>query len=1115
MTQDAGGFVHLHTLSREGSHCLSVAKLEDVFKKASDLQMSAIAVTDESMGAISTAFFLSKKYNVKLIPGLTVYLKQPQMPIAPIVLLASSEKSYAELVKLYNRGIRDGSNKAVVTLDDLRNHNAGCICLSGGTFGPLSQAIQENHLCQEAARALILSLKEIFLNSFYIEISSNDLKRKCQLSNNEVNEIAVQLAKEMSVPIVVTSEIRYLNASDEKHLDCMLAIGSRKHIEDISRVRLIGEASCEICFGTGQVEKKKCPANCHKGIAGLKICNKFFLKSWQQMMEELNFLPQDTMEIARKNTQNIANMCSHPHYLESKSAVSMIPNFHVGLIDSDEVRRDFMWWSCKQPPDVGEFLLLKYLSLRFLRHYTFQMSPEQACQYRARVEQELAVLKEKKFCSYMLIVWDYVSWARGNGILVGPGRGSVCGSLVAFALEIHRIDPIKHDLIFERFIDVNRTSLPDIDVDFASSRRNEIFHYLSNKYGNSNVAVVSNLNRFTLRVAVRDICRALLLGGSGAEAMRISQGISKLIDEKRLKVPSDLVAYRDNENVGMFLRHNDAYQYLLAIFNAPRDYSTHAAGLVVSNRNLSEIVPLRVMSNRFSAIQYDKTAVEKFGLAKMDILGVDILDVIAETIFQAKQFCGEDNVLTLEQVEQNLEDAATYEMLQMDFMSGVFQLEGPVARSIAKQIKPKSIRDLMFVNALARPGVSQEDRDEFIRRRNGQKTNTGMAAIPETASLKNTYGISIFEEDMIRTVAEVAKWSYSKANQLRKLSSQSDHAKINEIKKEFIGDASINVGADAAELIWDNLVVPMSKYGFTASHATAYSVLTYASAYYKRHHCSSYFAALMNNKIRRHNKIQVENIGSIELMKKEAQADPYRIKIYGVLLNNSKKYYSARGKRSILSGYISVKGLSEEDIDQILRSEPYESIFDFLMRSKLKSNKVQILAKAGAFDIWGLSRKYVFDNHCNIGKESIGWQATQKQWSTAVKLNYEKEVYGCYMSGSVFDVFPEFFRDEYNLTANELQCFPLKSKVYVQGMIIDFSIHRSKRANGKEFGNIKLENLNGEILDVLIWPDLYEAIKPKIKPNVALRAMCFIGEFNGKRSLSLASQCEFYEPALE
>lgn len=803
-------FVSLHN---QTSYSIldSLIEPKDLLKRAVELGQTAIAITDHgSIGAAWDAWKASKDIGIKLIIGCECYFTNDtgnvDDKLRHIVLIAKNAVGYRNLLTLNKKGFDRNSliGKRVYSVIDwklLEQHADGLICLTACGNGIVSQLLM-NHKTDEAEQALV-RLHKIFGDNLGIEVQPNNMKRGGNVYNDEIdqnflNRQLINLGKKMRIRVVAACNTHYLKKEDSETHNVFLAIGSHQPVYSNFRLRY---PVPDFYLKTGEEVKT------------------FFSRNYGE----------ETAQSLCDNSIYFADLCEKPEWIDPKFSNSSGKELPIFPVKDELDYVQFRQWVATQSEDVQKLeedkLFLRYRCVILFNSRVKNLTSEQQIQYDARIAEELDVLEYHGFSSYMLIVADFIEWARRHDIAVGEGRGSVGGSLIAFLLGIHQADPIKYNLIFARFHNKEKSSFPDIDTDFAPSGREKVQNYLRQKYGDENVAHVSNVNTITPKVYVRDIARSCELGGSKDEAIKIGNLVADCI-------PSEIHNIDDAfEKLPLFSEYCKKYPEFMKykeICGKYRAWSTHAGGIIISARPLTGLIPLRRDKDGSLAIEYDKDKAEENGLVKMDTLGLSTLDIIGQTINLIKESGKEMPPPVLNYEEY---DEATYQTISGGDTFCVFQL-GTSGGTIdlCRRIKPKSINDISYINSLARPSA-RDMRNDFILTKDGKKPfallhpNLGRA-------FNNTYGFGLYEESLMYLAQDIAGWSLHSADRLRKLTKEKgkNPKKAKEWRAEFIRDAVINgVSEIIATRVWDEVVDQFSGYGFNASLSVFENIDIYSS----------------------------------------------------------------------------------------------------------------------------------------------------------------------------------------------------------------------------------------------------------------------------------------------
>jgi DNA polymerase-3 subunit alpha len=815
----------------------AIIRLPELFDRAKEIGYPALAVTDHgNMSQIYQAYKESKRTGVKLIPGNEIYfvedLADPKSKRRHLVLLAQNHTGYKNLCRITYEGFK---NSVTVMGREFPRVDAACLQkYSEGLFATSAcgGSIIAAHIFGgdfDTAKKHALQYKAIFGDRFFIELQPHTLARD-HFSQTELNNGLKRVAEETGIQMVATCDAHYLKPEHEKFHDMVLAIADKKALSDPTRHRYCTRIPCQTCGGTGVIDGYNLTCqDCigSPGVGQLIPCPEFYLKSEDEV--KAFFVKHYSEEFAETlilNTEKIGNACEVPTYLEP--AGERLPKFDMSKISTKKDADDFLKWRAEKPArqeysDEGAYI--RYRVARKFREYTKDMEDGQKKTYWDRLQTELDILEARGFCSYMLIVSDFLEWAQDNDIWVGMGRGSAGSSLIGFFLSIHKIDPIKYGLLFERFQSRERKQCPDIDNDIVSKDRDRVLQYLQERWGTEHFAAITNVNRLTAKVAIKDIVRSMDLGGSKAKSFEMANAVTKTIPlnvteidsnglEKKIEINSIELALKYSPELGVFFdQYPEVKEFAERIVGLPRSWGVHAGGYIVSDVTLPEYVPLRRDRDGLVSCHYDKNVSEEVGLIKIDILGLSTLDKLQETYENAAKI----GISLPKPWEVPLDDQKVYSLITSGDVMGCFQLEGKTLAPLCKPMRPKSIEDIALINALGRPGIDREKRQEFIARRNGTKPVKFVHPILESIA-KATLGISVYDEDLLRIAQAVAGWSLSKADGLRKLTKLKEKgaALAAQLEKDFVADAAKlgRVTAQDAQMIWNTVIADYAKYGF-------------------------------------------------------------------------------------------------------------------------------------------------------------------------------------------------------------------------------------------------------------------------------------------------------------
>ena len=1056
----------------------SLIEPKALLQKAKMLGQSFCAITDHgSLAAAWEAWKASKDIGIKLIMGCECYFQDDAANVNEkfrhLILLAKNAAGYRNLLTLNKKGFDQSSfvGKRMYSVIDwklLEQYAEGLICLTACGNGIISQLLM-NHKTHEAEDTL-LRLKKIFGSNLGVEVQPNNMKRGSNIFNDEIDQFflnrqLITLGKKHGVRVVAACNTHYLTKEESETHDVFLAIGFHQPVFSNYRLRY---PVPDFYLKTGDEVKA------------------FFTRNYGE-------------EIAQQLCDNsiyFADLCEKPEWIDPKfsnPSGKELPIFPVG----DEPNYlQFRKWVAEQPLDIQmleeDKLYLRYRCAIEFNSRVKDLTPEKRVEYDKRIVEELDVLEYHGFSSYMLIVADFIDWARKHEIAVGEGRGSVGGSLVAYLLGIHQADPIKYSLIFARFHNKEKASFPDIDVDFAPSGREKVQNYLRQKYGEEHVAHVSNVNTITPKVYARDIARVCELGGSREEAIRIGTEVADCIpgeihsiDEALAKVPL-FAEYAKRYPV--FAKFKD-------ICGKYRAWSTHAGGIVISARPLTGLVPLRKDKDGALAIEYDKDKAEENGLVKMDTLGLSTLDIIGQTLQLIKKA---GKPLPPDPINYDEYDKESYDVISSGDTFCVFQLGtsgGTV--DLCRRIKPANINDIANINALARPSA-RDMRNDFIKTRNGERPmsllhpNLGRA-------FNSTYGFGLYEECLMYLAQDIAGWSLHSADRLRKLTKEKgkNPKKAQEWRLEFINDSVKNGVKEAiSKRIWDEVVEKFSGYGFNAAHAILYSMTSYKTAYLKAHYPIEFLMANLMAEVKSNTPDAKTNI---EKIKKELRK--HRVKIVPPDVNKSQLVYTLEDGNRLVTGLDAIKFVGEDAIKDIIEKRPFVDFFDFMRRvnsKKVRANNIQALAACGALDSFGISRKLIFLYCSDYRKKLQVWlkkhdpqidkfiypYPTEIEWSVPEMYALEQ-----YYLGESFICRPpvaygSFFKDNHT-TIGEVKKLKNKASIgSVKGIVRDFFDFRVKKEGkyyGQSMAKVVLEDKNGDQCMITIFPDCWKMVQERVQ----------------------------------
>ncbi|MBI1216419.1 MAG: DNA polymerase III subunit alpha [Alphaproteobacteria bacterium] len=901
-------FVHLRVHSAY-SLAEGAIRIKDMIPLAKELDMPALAVTDTGnlFGALEFSLTAAKS-GIQPIIGCQLWVERPdqaeqknkksEMP-DQLVLLAQNRKGYENLMKLTSKSFLSPlphEEKPAVSREDVATYSEGLICLTGGVKGPVGRLLLETRAAD--AEKELLHLKKVFGDRLYVELERHGMAEEVAIEDG-----LLDLAYAHDIPIVATNNCFFSEPDMYEAHDALLCIAESAYVQDNTR---------------------------------RKVSPEHYFKSAEQMAELFKDLPE-----AVQNTVEIAKRCAY--MLEEVKP--MLPRFPTdeGVSEEDELRKRSE----------------KGLQWR-LENYVFQQGWDEAKkeeirkQYFARLEYELGVLIGMGFAGYFLIVSDFIEWAKDHDIPVGPGRGSGAGSVVAWAVRITDLDPIAMNLLFERFLNPERVSMPDFDVDFCQERRDEVINYVREKYGMDSVAQIITFGKLQARAVVRDVGRVLQMPYGQVDK------IAKLVPQN----PANPISLTEAiESEPMLREARDADEQVGRLINIAlkleglfRHASTHAAGVVIGDKPLDEIVPVyRDPGSEVPATQFNMKDVEKAGLVKFDFLGLKTLDIIRDAIRFVKQTTGED----LDPLKFPLDDKKTYEILAKGECFAVFQLESGGMRDLCRQMNVKNFEEVSAIVALFRPGP-MENIPKYLANLKGEEQIDYMHPLLEPV-IKDTYGVMIYQEQVMQAAQVLAGYTLGGADLLRRAMGKKIKAEMDAQREIFVKgcEKTNKIAADVAGAIFDQME-KFAGYGFNRAHSAAYGLIAYQTAYLKAHYPVEFMAANMTQ--------DMNNTDKLGVTRQELQK--MGITLLPPDINKSLPRFSVEhmpdGSRAIRYALAALKGVGEEAMKKVVEERaqngPYKDLHDFARRLDSKvMNKRQMesLAASGAFDTMNDNRAAV------------------------------------------------------------------------------------------------------------------------------------------------------------
>jgi len=1042
-------FVHLH-LHSDFSMLDGACEVSKLVKRVKQLDMPAVAMTDHGniFGAVDFVN-AAKEVGVKPILGCELYIcKREDHRAAPegdtynhLIVLAENDEGYRNLVKIVSEASLNGFYyKPRICKRFLAEHSKGLIGLSGCLKGEVAEELVFEHY--EKACDAAATFNDIFgAGNFFLEIQNQGLPEEQRIQNN-----LLKLEKELGIPMVATNDSHYLCEDDAHAQDVMVCIQTGKSINDTNRLKF---------------------AN-----------NQFFVKSYPEMEKAFTGYEQFL-----QRTLQIAERCN----TRLEKVRDPFPQF--------EVPEGFTI------PDYFEHVTREGFAkrLNLLRELqTMGRLKHSLEDYEQRLTREIGIIRQMQFAGYFLIVWDFIRYAKEHNIPVGPGRGSAAGALVAYALGVTDIDPLQNELLFERFLNPERISLPDIDIDFCMNRRGEVINYVTQKYGREQVAQIITFGTMACKAAIKDSGRAMDV--PFAEVERIVKMVPPTLNitiGKALEDSPPLAAAYQNEP-----QTKELIDTAKKLEGLVRNAGVHAAGVVISPQPLIDLVPLHRTKNDEIVTAYDMKAVEKLGLLKMDFLGLTTLTIIDDALRLIEQTRGEPlNMGTLV-----LDDQVTYEkVFHTGLTSGVFQFESHGMRDVLRRYKPTSVEDLTALNALYRPGPIQGGMiDDFIDRKWGRKKIE--YELPELeAVLKETLGVIVYQEQVMQIANRLAGYSLGEADLLRRAMGKKNADEMAKQRERFVKGA-IERGFPEKKIvkIFD-LMEQFAGYGFNKSHSAAYALLAYQTAYLKTHYPVEFMAALLTS----------VSGSTDDVVKYINECREMGIPVEPPEINVSDATFTPHGE-AIRFGLSAVKNVGHNAIESIViaRKEVgrFKSLYQFCEKVDLRLlNKrvIESLIKAGALDPLGRraqlmavvdaamenaqksQRDAAMGQHGLFGvfAEEVDAPAEKPlpnipDWDEHQRLAAEKEILGFFITGHPLEKYRDKLLDFSALTTEDvcnMKSSTGRDEVLVGGMLKGVRISKSKK--GELYGQGGLEDMIGS-LDVLCFSDSFKRLSERLKLEV-------------------------------
>ncbi len=1040
-------FVHLHCHT-DYSLLDGACEIGQLMKVTAEQKMPAIAMTDHGNMFGAVQFYnAAKESGIHPVLGCEVYVSQRGHKTRSdtdrynhLVLLCENQEGYRNLINLVSTGFLDGFYyKPRIDKDLLNQHSKGLIALSACLRGDINETIVADRY--DDARRLAYEYQDLFgKGNFFLEIQDHGIDQ-----DRVVTPGLARMSQDTGIPLVATNDAHYLRKDDARAHEILMCIQTGKTMSDPNRMRFDHP--------------------------------EFYLKTKEEMLQNFGELPD-----AVDRPWEIAQRCQ----VKLEKVKEPFPRFDVPADHSIDT--------------YFEAVARQGFDKRRLRLEAMAAAGKLRCaipEYLERLDFEIRMIQQMKFSGYFLIVWDLIRHAKDSGIAVGPGRGSAAGSLVSYAMDITDIDPLQYGLLFERFLNPERVSMPDIDIDFCMKRRTEVIRYVTAKYGREQVAQIITFNTLGTRAAIKDVGRVLDISyGDVDRVTKLVPGMPlniKLKDAMAAEPGFDDAARKDP-------RIRDVLDTSLKLEGLARNSSVHAAGVVISPEPLRNLVPLYRTNREEIVTQYDMSGLEKLALLKMDFLGLTTLTLIEDAVRNIEKRHGVKLVLE----DLPLDDPASYDIFCKGFTSGVFQFESPGMRDILRRYQPSRLEDLTALNALYRPGPLQGGMlDDFIERKHGRKPITY-----ELADLKSlldeTYGVILYQEQVMQISSKIAGYSLGEADLLRRAMGKKKLEEMTKQRERFIvGAAAKGHPARKVEKLFD-LMEQFAGYGFNKSHSAAYAYLAFVTAYLKAHYRVDFMAALLTS--------ETGNVAKV--VKYINECREMKIRVLPPDVNASDCDFTPDGE-AIRFGLGAIKNVGSSAVEAVVKARAevgrFRSIYHFCEKvdlGALNRRMIESLIRAGAMDGLGGTRSqlmFAVETAMETGMRSSRDRASGQEdlfglmmdtqnapepalpnapdWTMRDKLQSEKEMLGFYVTGHPLDQFEDKICELATHTSGSLENLTKGAEVAMCGVLT--GIQRKRNREGKPWAAMQLEDREGA-LEALLFTTQYERLLPMLEEDKAV-----------------------------
>jgi DNA polymerase III subunit alpha len=1058
-------YVHLHNHSH---HSLldGLTKIPALVDAVKNMGMEAVAITDHgTMSGVLEFYKAAKAADVKPVLGMEAYVaarsrhdRDPQKDKARyhLTLLAMNNKGYQNLMRLSSKANLEGMYyKPRIDHELLEEFNEGLIVLSGCASGELGENLRTDNY--EEAKKIAAWYKSVFGDRYYLEMQDHGHLESPTAWDVQVkiNGYLEKIAEELDIPMVVTSDGHYLTHDDQDTHEILLCVGTGAFLSDEKRMSLKD-------FELHVTDPKE------------------IIERWSKTHPE-----------AVANTKIIADRCD----VDIELGKILIPTFPTPEGYNEKTYLDRL---------VFQGLAWRYgdVSLDEVENLSVDEARQRTpAHVLERADYELSVIDRMGFNGYFLIVQDFINWGKNQGIIFGPGRGSAAGSIVSYAVRITELDPLKYDLLFERFLNPDRISMPDVDIDIQDTRRNEVIAYCTEKYGEERVANIVTFGTMAARAAVRDVARVLQV--PYGESDRIAKLVPQPVQGRHIPLAKSVVddvdfkhEYETNQTAKRVI------DFAMRLEGTIRSHGVHAAGVVIAPDDIVKFLPIEMSQKGVPATQFPMGQVEELGLLKMDFLGLSNLTIINNALRIIKKVFKTD----IDLAKIPLDDEETFKLFQRGDTTGVFQLESAGMKRYLRELKPTVFEDIVAMVALYRPGPMQFI-DDFIKRKHGEREITYMHPKMENA-LQNTYGVLVYQEQVMQISRELSGFTGGEADTLRKAIGKKNLEMMAKMKTKFIDGAVELNGAkrDDMEVFWKQLE-DFAAYCFNKSHAACYGLISYWTAYLKAHYPEAFMAALMTSDADDTERLAIEI----------TECKHMGIKVLSPDVNESfVEFAVVPGKKEIRFGMAAVKGVGVGVVEEILRAREdgkFLSVEDFAKRvSTQRVNKKawESLIRTGAFDgmadrsdlLFNLETIQAFAS--KLQKEALSGQTdlfggmsemaaiqptvaltpAPVKHTDKERLTWERELLGLYISSHPLDNYDAYFSEQTVPIVEMTQ--DLDGRVMTIGGLVS-AVRSIVTKSGTKMAFVKLEDKSGEA-EVIVFPNLYEQVGAKLVQDAVIRA---------------------------